>query len=161
MGLSVFTSFRSEHDPLPQCFAPAALMARGLSRVQPLVLRHRVMSENLAFKDPNLDPAHTIGGFGGAIAEIDVRAQRMKRHPTLAIPLHTGDLGTAQPARAVDPDPLCAQPHRRLHSARSEEHTSELQSPVHLVCRLLLEKQKKKKNTNDNVIKTKKTKQQK
>src|SRR5690348_18195508 len=27
--------------------------------------------------------------------------------------------------------------------ARSEEHTSELQSPVHLVCRLLLEKKKK------------------
>src|SRR5690348_18117725 len=27
---------------------------------------------------------------------------------------------------------------------RSEEHTSELQSPVHLVCRLLLEKKKKK-----------------
>src|SRR5690348_17932788 len=31
---------------------------------------------------------------------------------------------------------------------RSEEHTSELQSPVHLVCRLLLEK-KKKKLTSD------------
>src|SRR5438876_3032977 len=28
-------------------------------------------------------------------------------------------------------------------TARSEEHTSELQSPVHLVCRLLLEKKKK------------------
>src|SRR5690348_18035108 len=28
---------------------------------------------------------------------------------------------------------------------RSEEHTSELQSPVHLVCRLLLEKKKKNK----------------
>src|SRR5438876_4271869 len=28
---------------------------------------------------------------------------------------------------------------------RSEEHTSEFQSPVHLVCRLLLEKKKKKK----------------
>src|SRR5438876_8342180 len=28
-------------------------------------------------------------------------------------------------------------------SARSEEHTSELQSPVHLVCRLLLEKKNK------------------
>src|SRR5690348_18061543 len=27
---------------------------------------------------------------------------------------------------------------------RSEEHTSELQSPVHLVCRLLLEKKKQK-----------------
>src|SRR5690348_17984799 len=30
---------------------------------------------------------------------------------------------------------------------RSEEHTSELQSPVHLVCRLLLEKKKKLLNT--------------
>src|SRR5690348_17871050 len=30
-------------------------------------------------------------------------------------------------------------------AARSEEHTSELQSPVHLVCRLLLEKKKKNK----------------
>src|SRR5438876_9245921 len=29
---------------------------------------------------------------------------------------------------------------------RSEEHTSELQSPVHLVCRLLLEKKKKNKS---------------
>src|SRR5690348_18213461 len=31
---------------------------------------------------------------------------------------------------------------------RSEEHTSELQSPVHLVCRLLLEKKKKKHPNN-------------
>src|SRR6266487_7059765 len=31
--------------------------------------------------------------------------------------------------------------------SRSEEHTSELQSPVHLVCRLLLEKKKKKDYT--------------
>src|SRR2546426_4442490 len=30
---------------------------------------------------------------------------------------------------------------------RSEEHTSELQSPCNLVCRLLLEKKKKKKHT--------------
>src|SRR2546426_6447829 len=31
------------------------------------------------------------------------------------------------------------------HPHRSEEHTSELQSPCNLVCRLLLEKKKKKK----------------
>src|SRR5258708_25249362 len=31
-----------------------------------------------------------------------------------------------------------------LDRTRSEEHTSELQSPDHLVCRLLLEKKKKK-----------------
>src|SRR5437879_11969930 len=30
------------------------------------------------------------------------------------------------------------------HVIRSEEHTSELQSPMYLVCRLLLEKKKKK-----------------
>src|SRR5687768_18109355 len=33
---------------------------------------------------------------------------------------------------------------RRRRPARSEEHTSELQSRLHLVCRLLLEKKNKK-----------------
>src|SRR5205807_10594931 len=33
---------------------------------------------------------------------------------------------------------------RRMSSVRSEEHTSELQSPCNLVCRVLLEKKKKK-----------------
>src|SRR5438876_8176105 len=39
----------------------------------------------------------------------------------------------------------CAESANTQISAllRSEEHTSELQSPVHLVCRLLLEKKKK------------------
>src|SRR3989475_6269563 len=35
--------------------------------------------------------------------------------------------------------------------SRSEEHTSELQSQSNLVCRLLLEKKKKKKITNETV----------
>src|SRR5258708_27246886 len=35
---------------------------------------------------------------------------------------------------------------RALRQLRSEEHTSELQSPDHLVCRLLLEKKKTRKN---------------
>src|SRR2546427_8625760 len=41
---------------------------------------------------------------------------------------------------------LCHQysPHRPSDSARSEEHTSELQSQSNLVCRLLLEKKKNK-----------------
>src|SRR5687768_18092231 len=37
------------------------------------------------------------------------------------------------------------------NSSRSEEHTSELQSRLHLVCRLLLEK-KKNKRINDNLV---------
>src|SRR5690348_17395542 len=36
---------------------------------------------------------------------------------------------------------------RKFVEVRSEEHTSELQSPVHLVCRLLLEKKKKKEQS--------------
>src|SRR5687767_16040126 len=44
------------------------------------------------------------------------------------------------PARIVHrPD------HRNRPQSRSEEHTSELQSLAYLVCRLLLEKKKKKK----------------
>src|SRR4051794_41418430 len=43
------------------------------------------------------------------------------------------------------PSPRADELQRRAdrHRQRSEEHTSELQSPVHLVCRLLLEKKKK------------------
>src|SRR2546422_7312784 len=43
--------------------------------------------------------------------------------------------------------------HReRLVKNRSEEHTSELQSRLHLVCRLLLEKKKKKNKTTDTIM---------
>src|SRR5690348_260830 len=55
----------------------------------------------------------------------------------------------AQPSR-IPPQgrkPVVAvAPVQRTHRGRlprSEEHTSELQSPVHLVCRLLLEKKKR------------------
>src|SRR2546422_7879896 len=41
---------------------------------------------------------------------------------------------------------LSLVPHEGNERQRSEEHTSELQSRLHLVCRLLLEK--KKKNTS-------------
>src|SRR5690348_18008082 len=48
-------------------------------------------------------------------------------------------LGTDEsPAEAINQ--LFRAFHTIKGSGRSEEHTSELQSPVHLVCRLLLEK---------------------
>src|SRR5438552_17807185 len=54
-------------------------------------------------------------------------------------------------AMSMLPPALIAELARKLYDARktrtqlrrSEEHTSELQSPDHLVCRLLLEKKKK------------------
>src|SRR5690348_17905925 len=48
-----------------------------------------------------------------------------------------------------------SRPARGGPDRRSEEHTSELQSPVHLVCRLLLEKKKTtQRNTSKPLILT-------
>src|SRR5215467_16187502 len=60
-----------------------------------------------------------------------------------ALPIyHPGD---ARPSLAVEPrDELHHVQFPGLHD-RSEEHTSELQSPCNLVCRLLLEKKKQPK----------------
>src|SRR2546429_4081467 len=44
--------------------------------------------------------------------------------------------------RAADGQSSCRQQPSRQGLPRSEEHTSELQSRLHLVCRLLLEKKK-------------------
>src|SRR3989454_7849305 len=47
--------------------------------------------------------------------------------------------------RLHGPRAVRAEHASRPEARRSEEHTSELQSPCNLVCRLLLEKKKKKK----------------
>src|SRR5256885_16348216 len=55
--------------------------------------------------------------------------------------------GTTRPTRSPQggPSPPAGSGTRTAPSSpRSEEHTSELQSPCNLVCRLLLEKKKKK-----------------
>src|SRR3712207_7797262 len=50
------------------------------------------------------------------------------------------DRGMVRLLTAMTPERLSAE----LYGSRSEEHTSELQSRQYLVCRLLLEKKKKK-----------------
>src|SRR2546422_5067832 len=47
-------------------------------------------------------------------------------------------------SRSTDQVDRLADSCQRRYRSRSEEHTSELQSRLHLVCRLLLEKKKKK-----------------
>src|SRR5687768_18306833 len=49
--------------------------------------------------------------------------------------------------RAYAPADCLPPSHLQAGGERSEEHTSELQSRLHLVCRLLLEKKKKKQTT--------------
>src|SRR5258708_38696529 len=59
----------------------------------------------------------------------------MKRIATLLV------TGTKRAGRRLRPECQC-QVQMPAKRTRSEEHTSELQSPDHLVCRLLLEKKK-------------------
>src|SRR2546422_7604417 len=54
---------------------------------------------------------------------------------------------TRRPSRKLNTSDV--QRGGRLKATRSEEHTSELQSRLHLVCRLLLEKKKKKQIRED------------
>src|SRR5215813_14843716 len=55
-------------------------------------------------------------------------------------------------SRALGADPTVALDGDFLeHGPRSEEHTSELQSRPHLVCRLLLEKKKKHLSYHDHI----------
>src|SRR2546422_4401108 len=65
------------------------------------------------------------------------RSERRVRHRRL--PAGSEDGGVGHRTRGVRERAGGWEPHRR----RSEEHTSELQSRLHLVCRLLLEKKKK------------------
>src|SRR5258708_30000623 len=65
-------------------------------------------------------------------AKLSIRHQPFHGHfPSRDVSLHQHLIQIRFPAREVAVE------------GRSEEHTSELQSPDHLVCRLLLEKKKK------------------
>src|SRR5256885_12881218 len=84
-------------------------------------------------------------------AEDGIRDYKVTGVQTCALPIfpitaRTGfwmkkwrSISSAMAARKI---PSAESPHD--HRVRSEEHTSELQSPCNLVCRLLLEKKKKK-----------------
>src|SRR2546422_5530712 len=94
-------------------------------------------------------PADNPGRTPPAPARSRLRAHPARRGSDLATSCacHT-DTGGSSPAasgrggalhRAC---PRAPPRHRESQEGRSEEHTSELQSRLHLVCRLLLEKKK-------------------
>src|SRR2546425_1222442 len=89
----------------------------------------------------------------------DARVRRALPRARAAAAGHRRPLGGARRraggGRALSRKPRCVVVARRGVPdgvpARSEEHTSELQSLAYLVCRLLLEKKKKKNNEYDDV----------
>src|SRR3989454_5016762 len=66
------------------------------------------------------------------------RSLPVARDPCLGRGAHPSCAGGAARGACLAGDAV----GRRNHALRSEEHTSELQSPCNLVCRLLLEKKK-------------------
>src|SRR5207248_5631315 len=68
------------------------------------------------------------------------------------------DAGASRPRRGPStshsPRSRGSRPAPYLTISRSEEHTSELQSPYDLVCRLLLEKKKKKQKDKSKILTT-------
>src|SRR5882757_947779 len=82
-----------------------------------LVLGHRIVLQDFALEDPDLDAASAECGERGGDAVIDIGAQRMQRHAAFAIPLHARDFSAAETARAVDTNAFGAETHRRLHRA--------------------------------------------
>src|SRR5258708_31625622 len=83
---------------------------------------------------PSFDPENSTPGISVG-AEISAALQ-----PVPAA--HFSGGGGAYHARSPVVRPTACRPHAVGLTTRSEEHTSELQSPDHLVCRLLLEKKK-------------------
>src|SRR5438309_8832156 len=82
----------------------------------------------------------------------------IRRPPRSTLFPYTTLFRSRSPPSVPQPVPPRARPGclrcpsgRGTSRRRSEEHTSELQSQFHLVCRLLLEKKKKKQKQIDNV----------
>src|SRR5438045_4925392 len=79
----------------------------------------------------------------------------LPRPPRSTLFPYTTLFRSAARGRAGHPDRVfLRQAERALLAVRSEEHTSELQSLRHLVCRLLLEKKKTKEDERRLVIVT-------
>src|SRR5215813_12086940 len=91
-----------------------------------------------AYVPPQPDDEHTNLGWDGALDGFTTHplkdgAWLSLKITDLTLALHVGEGRTHVQSFSLDSRP-----------DRSEEHTSELQSRPHLVCRLLLEKKKKK-----------------
>src|SRR2546422_8370847 len=80
----------------------------------------------------------------------------LSQHDALPICSQISQVRVVRGHRHEDPvAPKRPVDQHHMQVGRSEEHTSELQSRLHLVCRLLLEKKKKTNTQNKRTIKRK------
>src|SRR2546429_6576617 len=142
----------------PQCFArrqPGAPQAETRVAEHPPFRRRPAWAPVLCLQTTQM--GRELLQMHDSLLELGAWRSRVRRRPLTGLhDLVAGDFLMLH----VMPEPAqCRQSRRRRVQSpadaplpagdppRSEEHTSELQSRLHLVCRLLLEK-KKKKNTH-------------
>src|SRR6185436_5004339 len=117
--LPVFDSLGTEHG---------WFLARGLSAALFLT------GEDFALEDPDLHAREAIGRLRFREAVVDVRAQRVERHATLAVPLGSRHLRAAEAAGAHHLDALRASStrlrDRLLHRAAERDALHELRRDV-------------------------------
>src|SRR5437879_2568153 len=75
------------------------------------------MDQDFPLEDPDFDAASAVGGESSRDPVIDVGTQSVQRNAALAVPLHARDFSATETARAVNPDALGAETHRRLYCA--------------------------------------------
>src|SRR3954470_21347082 len=107
-----------------------AARTRAVALRHLLVLGHRIVLQDFALEDPDLDAAGAERGERGRDTIIDVRPQRVQRHAAFTIPLHPSDFRAAEATRAVDTNAFGAETHRRLlralHGAAERDASLEL-----------------------------------
>src|SRR2546429_5807356 len=159
LNIATRTPWKSRPSGLAN-WLPLSSMEMGERRSNPArTLMKNAQSTTLRATGPstlNVNHPSVVGGFGTRPGEgrIPTTLQKfggLRSEPPMSLPSASG---TIPHASATAPPPVLP-PQVLLKSygfsvgpktglnVRSEEHTSELQSRLHLVCRLLLEKKKK------------------
>src|SRR2546426_3765073 len=118
----------------------------GLSRRLEVAVPATEVAREVQQRLKRLSRTARLKGFRPGKAPLTVIAKQFGEQVRAEV---LSDLVRSSFAQAVSEQKLRPAGGPRIEpiAMRSEEHTSELQSPCNLVCRLLLEKKKKKKKT--------------
>src|SRR3989449_3984340 len=139
--------FRSETDTEVLAHLIEEMLAKGVSLVEAVAgALHQVEGTYgiaaVSTREPDTIVAARLGSpllvaIGSGENFVASDASAVLAHTRSVVYLDEGEIAVVRPGdyRILD-----------LDAVRSEEHTSELQSRLHLVCRLLLEKKKKQHN---------------
>src|SRR5690554_7051969 len=145
----VWTSGATESDNLA---IKGAVAGRASAHVITSTIEHKAVIDTCKWLEqqgvevtwlaPEADGRISVEAVAGALRENTVLVSLMLVNNELGCITDTAAIGELLRGRGV----LFHVDAAQAAGKRSEEHTSELQSRPHLVCRLLLEKKKKKKN---------------